>query len=73
MDFRNAQIDLTCPTCGNKFKQALAGLEKDPAVFECPHCHQPFEVDTASLSLALKEVDEGLADLRKALRDLGKG
>lgn len=71
MDLGNTQVTLTCPGCGHKFKQPLAGLENDATV-NCPGCKKPITVNAAPFRASIKKVDQRIADLKRAIGRIGK-
>lgn len=58
----NANLDLTCPQCSNKWSVRLGDLRKSPTT--CPKCG--IEIETTAF-------DQDMADAEKRLKDFGKG
>lgn len=60
------EITIDCPKCGHQLTEKLGRLKHDPRI-PCPGCGTTIAIEASGLNNALGEVDQSLADLRKAL------
>lgn len=70
-NLESQRIDIPCPHCGHKAKEAISRLKRDPHL-TCGACGKGYDVEASSLRDALKSVDKSLADLGRQLGKLGK-
>lgn len=64
----SAQIDVPCPKCRKKFKQALAGL-KDNAKLTCPLCGSIFTL-RMNKSISGSPLNKSLERLTRSINRL---
>ena len=69
--FDDSPIELTCPSCGHKFKERIGKLNTNPQL-PCPACQSVITIEANSLNTAVKQVDKSMADLRKTGAGFGK-
>ncbi len=67
----NSAIELTCPSCGHKFKERIGKLKASPKL-PCPQCRTVITIEAKSLKSAVNQVGKSMADLRKTLSGFGK-
>lgn len=69
--FDSSRIELACPHCRHKFREAIAKLKTSPKL-ACPSCHGSIQVDASQLAASLKQADQAIADFRRSIGRLGK-
>lgn len=71
VNFDSADIDLTCPGCGRKFKQKLGRLKQNPTI-NCPGCQQPIKINAGKLNAGLSKAQNTLGAFQRKLSRIGK-
>jgi hypothetical protein len=65
----DSPIDFECPECGSTVHSTLGRLRRS-AKLECPNGHA-IQVDGADLDRGAREVESGLDDLNRTLKNMG--
>jgi hypothetical protein len=73
IDLDNVEIDLNCPKCGFANKATLQDVRVQATII-CRGCKVDIKLvdKNASLVTAQKSIDEGINDLSKAFKKIGK-
>jgi hypothetical protein len=64
-------IEVSCPKCGKQHQKRIALLYDNPE-FPCS-CGVVLQCKSDTFVAEVKEVDRSIEDLRRTLRNLGKG
>ena len=68
LDLDSRGIELTCPSCGQKFPEKIGRLKHNPTL-PCPGCKTPIHIKADQLRRSIETVQKDLDTLG---RNLGK-
>lgn len=71
MNLDSHTIDIPCPSCGEKFNEAIGRLKQNPEI-PCPHCGTVIAINADQLTDGLKPMEESMDKLRATLGKFGK-
>jgi ribosomal protein S27E len=64
-------VEIQCPHCGNKLKQTIGGLKRNPEV-TCPRCRNRTVVTLEGADRVQKDIDAATAGFERTIERLGK-
>lgn len=71
INFDGHQLDIPCPSCGEKFHETIGRLKNDPKL-TCPACGQNVSINAKELRDGIAATEKSLDDLRRSLGKIGK-
>lgn len=71
INFDGQQLDIPCPSCGEKLQETIGRLKNDPKL-TCPSCGQSVAINAKELRDGIAATEKSLDDLRRSLSKLGK-